>query len=201
MLIFVISYIIGAIPTGYLLNRYTTPFASRFADTAPPCSIRVRYAHLIPAATSVVSDLLKGIAAVAIAPFIAELAQSIGLRILLFPLLSQGMILACALFAAALGHVLAVYICGWGGKGGAVILGGFLLIALYPTLIALLAFVSVLAITRTVWHGTLIATLVLPVAVLFYNSDDRVTAILAILLLALSIITHYHDLSRASIHE
>lgn len=196
MLIFILSYIIGAIPTGYLLTRYSNPIADKLAERGRPRSLRARAAKHFPAAVSVIADLLKGIAVVALAPLIAALITRIGLSILLFPLLSEGMISACALFAAALGHVLSVYICGWGGKGGAVILGGFLILAPYPTLIALLAFIITVTIARAVWTGTLIATLILPVTILIYNNDNRVTAVTAILLLALSIITHYHDLSR-----
>lgn len=72
--------------------------------------------------------------------------------------------LACGL-AAIFGHLAPVYLRFRGGKGVATSAGVFLVLAPLPTLIALAAFLAVLAATRMVSAGSITAALVLLIAV------------------------------------
>lgn len=194
MLILIISYIIGAIPTGYLLTHYTRPLARLLAERSEPHIHRHLNRH-IPSLVSIAADAAKGMLVVALAPILAALAVRFRVGFTVFPLISPGFILAGALCAAALGHVFSVYICGWGGRGGAVILGGFLIIAPVPTVWALVVFAVSAAISRAVWPSTLFALAALPIILLWFDAMNRVPIIAAALLFALSLMTHHHDIS------
>lgn len=75
--------------------------------------------------------------------------------------------------AAILGHVKPVFLMGQGGGKGVATAGGvFFGLAWQPALIALVAFVTVVALTRYVSVGSLTAAVVLPVALLLVRGPS-----------------------------
>ena len=70
---------------------------------------------------------------------------------------------------AALGHTLSPFVGFHGGKGVATTSGAFFVLAPYPMLIALAAFAIVMAITRIVSLGSIVAAIVLPLAVGYFE--------------------------------
>lgn len=72
--------------------------------------------------------------------------------------------------AAIAGHVRPVFLMGQGGGKGVATAGGvFFGLAWQPAVIALVAFVAVVAVTRFVSAGSLTAAVVLPVAIFFFR--------------------------------
>ncbi|MBU0743355.1 glycerol-3-phosphate 1-O-acyltransferase PlsY [bacterium] len=72
-------------------------------------------------------------------------------------------------FVAALGHTLSPFVGFHGGKGVATTSGAFFVLAPYPTLVALGAFAIMMAITRIVSLGSIVAAIVLPIAVGYFE--------------------------------
>ena len=198
MFLLVIAYVIGAIPGGYLISRHILPYQTRLLDALPlsPAS-RALVERMAPPALSIIADMAKGAAVVAVLPLIAPALTGAGWRWLTFPLVSPGLQAAGVLVAAVLGHILSVYICGWGGKGGATILGGFLVISPPCAAFAVGVFCLAAAVTRAVWVGTLCAICILPACILLCCPHDFVNAITAFVLVGVSFISHYHNLARS----
>lgn len=72
-------------------------------------------------------------------------------------------------FFASLGHTLSPFVGFHGGKGVATTCGAFFVLAPYPTLVALGAFAIMMAITRIVSLGSIVAAVVLPIAVGYFE--------------------------------
>ncbi len=160
-----LSYLVGAIPFGYLFFRLSDKkdvraFGSR--STGATNVLRLKgWAYALPV---MIFDILKG----ALPPLLA-------LKFFRDPRLA----LFCA-FAAVLGHCFPIYIKFRGGKGVATTVGAYAVLGLKPLLLSLVVFVLVIVITRYVSLGSLLAALSFPLFVLFL----RKPANLAILGLA-----------------
>lgn len=72
-------------------------------------------------------------------------------------------------FVTALGHTLSPFVGFHGGKGVATTSGAFFVLAPYPTLCALGAFAIMMAVTRIVSLGSIVAAVVLPLAVGYFE--------------------------------
>jgi len=197
MLIIIIAYILGTIPGGYLLNRFFTEHSffilsrvsSKYKDTIE------RYIHT---ACSMFADFFKGALLIWLIPYIFKFLESGQWAWLLKPFPSQGFIESAALVMIVLGHVLSVYICGWGGKGVAIAFGGFYVLTPHAVLWALLIFFITLLVTRTraVWIASLAASWVMPVLIWKFYRQDVLYFITALILALLFIATHYRQLQK-----
>jgi glycerol-3-phosphate acyltransferase PlsY len=72
-------------------------------------------------------------------------------------------------FVAAVGHTFSPFVNFHGGKGVATTGGAFFVLAPYPTLCALAAFALIMAVTRIVSLGSIVAAIVLPIAVGYFE--------------------------------
>ncbi|MBR5624909.1 glycerol-3-phosphate acyltransferase [bacterium] len=171
MLLAVIAYLIGSMPLGFLLRR-------------------ANVLHVPAAALSISADLFTGVLVAAVLPKLPYLTARFGLGLLAYPLANEAQLGACALICAALGHYFSVYICGWGGLGTALIMGGFLILTPYAALWAFAVTGFVLLVTRRMKYASLAGGLALPFLVRCFYPLDFIYLGAALICALLLVFTH-----------
>ena len=165
----VLSYLVGAIPTGYLFFQLSEKkdireFGSR--NTGATNVMRLKgWKHAVPVA---IFDVLKGF-----------LPAFLAVKLFRDPRLAL-----IASFLAILGHCFPVYIRFRGGKGVAATIGAFAAVAFRPFLLSAGVFVIIVVLCRYVSLGSIMATLSFPVLViLFHGGPEKAAWGIAIALL------------------
>src|SRR5262245_17520271 len=167
VLLLVASYLVGAIPFGYVVGRirgvnlFTAGSGNIGATNAPPL-LGPPYGVLV-----FLLDFLKGALPVAtVVPLARELAPEAHTALGQPDVLRVG---AAAL--AFLGHLFPIYLGFSGGKGVATGAGTIFVLVPGPAALAVLFWVAVLLASRTVSLASLAAVSVLVVARLFGTAD------------------------------
>ena len=188
ILVLLLAYLIGSIPTGYLHIR-----AFRHQDIRATGSGNIGATNVARsgskglAVATLVLDVLKGFTAVIIAQHFALTAG--------FP---NGYDLAAAagLFAV-LGHIFPVWLRFHGGKGVATALGVFLALTPLTALCSLLVFAAVFALTRYVSLASIAGAIAMAAIALLSDRKHRVIVDLVYLAIPLVVILmHYGNISR-----
>ena len=177
MLTFVLAYLFGSIPLGFLLRRFNI-------------------LRLPAALVSIGADFFQGLFVAAFFPKAAPLLVKLGLGFLNYPLQNASQLGAAALLAATLGRYFSVYVCGWGGLGTALILGGFLVLAPVAALWSLCVLGFVLLIFRKLRFASLLAGFSLPFFVGYFYRDNFVYLGAAAVLALEIVLTHTNFFSR-----
>ncbi len=179
----VIAYLIGSIPTGYLLVR-----AFRHEDIRETGSGNIGATNVARSGAmglgiaTLLLDVLKGILAVAVAK---HFAQTVG-----FP---NGYDLeAVAGLVAVIGHIFPVWLGFRGGKGVATALGVFLALMPLTTVIGILIFAAVFWITKYVSLASIIAAASLGILCVVMDTRRRVIVDLVYLAMPLLVIAKHH---------
>ena len=140
-----IGYAVGSLPIGYLIAQRANGIDLRRVGSGNVGATNVyREAGLSSALVVMLADIAKGAAAVLVA--------------------GGGANAVAAGVGAVIGHVYPVWLRFRGGKGVATASGVFGILAPIPTVVAAAAFAVVVARTRFVSLGSIVATVVLPVA-------------------------------------
>jgi glycerol-3-phosphate acyltransferase PlsY len=174
------SYLAGSFPTGYILY-----FLSEKKDVR-------RYGSQSIGATNILR--LKGLK-LAIPVIIVDIAKGflpVFLALKFFP--DEKFALLCG-FLAVLGHCYPIYIKLKGGKGVATAVGVYLVLALKPLLIGIGIFIVVIALTRYVSLGSILAMMSMPISA-YLIADDKKIAILCIAIFLLVVIRHWGNIRR-----
>lgn len=146
----VLSYFLGAIPSGYLITKKIKGFDIRNYGSGNPGAANVyRIVGKKAGWATFICDALKGAIPVLLAKFLAP-------DIVWLPI-------ACG-FMAICAHMWTVFLKFRGGKGVATSAGVFGALLPMPTLIAFLSFVLVVWKTGRISPGSILACLVLPIA-------------------------------------
>jgi glycerol-3-phosphate acyltransferase PlsY len=139
-----IGYTVGSLPIGYLVAQGARGVDLRRAGSGNVGAANVyRTSGLRMAVAVMIADMAKGAAAVLLA--------------------GGGVAAVTAGVAAVVGHVYPVWLGFRGGKGVATASGVFGVLSPWPTAIAAAAFGVVVARTRFVSLGSIVATVLLPV--------------------------------------
>jgi glycerol-3-phosphate acyltransferase PlsY len=194
MLVIIVAYIIGAIPGGYLVSRILQYVDAGRRMPSAESHYAIRFGRISSALGSILADAAKGMLVVWIVPKLAGYVDTPEWRWLIYPFISTGLLRAAVLVIAVCGHVLSVYICGWGGKGTAVTLGGFMVLAPKITLCAMALFIPIAGVTRTIIYASLIACCSLPVMFILVARDEVPLLVASVILALLSVLTHYRDM-------
>jgi glycerol-3-phosphate acyltransferase PlsY len=180
----VISYVLGSIPSGYLLVRIFTGQDVRASGSGNIGSTNVARKSLVLGIATLVFDVSKGLAAVL-------------LTRALFSGPHQRLILTSAAFFAVFGHLFPVWLRFHGGKGVATSLGAFVFLTPKSILCMVALFLVVAIVTRYISLASLCATLVFPVLVsALHEYVDWRQLILIVLISALVIWKHRQNIVR-----
>jgi glycerol-3-phosphate acyltransferase PlsY len=150
LLSLVVAYLIGGIPFGYLLVRLKTGEDVRSMGSGNIGATNVlRTSGWIIAVATLLLDIAKGFFAVWLAARLT--GDSVGW-------------MSLAALAVMAGHAYPAFLKFQGGKAVASFIGAFLYLTPVPLLAALVLFVIVVAVTRHISMGSIIAAASLPLA-------------------------------------
>ena len=176
------SYLLGSIPFGYLLVRIFRKEDVRKTGSGNIGATNVARTSPGLGAATLFLDALKGLTAVALTRHLHPEGPALFMTV-------------AALFSIV-GHMFPVWL-GWrGGKGVATALGAFLCIAPKSVLVMVAIFLIVVAVSRYVSLGSIIAAFCLPF--LAYNLEhiDKTSALLIAIACLLVIIRHHQNIAR-----
>jgi glycerol-3-phosphate acyltransferase PlsY len=180
IIVVVVAYLLGSIPFGYLIVRRKMGADIRQTGSGGTGATNVtRRAGKAAGVLTLLLDAAKGSAAVLIARAVA----------------GDDWLIAAAAIAALVGHMFPVWLSFRGGKGVATGVGIFLVLAPIPLLCAGVIFIAIVALTRYVSLGSIIAAILIPVFV-WLLSDLRPLLIAAIVGAALIVFAHRGNIQR-----
>jgi acyl phosphate:glycerol-3-phosphate acyltransferase len=179
------SYLLGSFPTGYVYGRLQGKDIRTLGSGNVGATNVLRIFGVLPGLIILLVDAGKGFAAVFWLSHLSVWPTADGARVV------------CAL-AAVLGHTYTCFLGGRGGKGVATSLGVFLALAPFATLLGLLLFGGVVALTRYVSVGSLSAAIGLPLLLLATGETGGHHAVLwlALLLSLVLIVKHRQNIQR-----
>ena len=178
-----LAYVIGSIPFGYLIVKWTRNEDVRVAGSGATGATNVmRTAGRSAGIVTLILDALKGTAAVYAARWI------IGTD-------GTPWVVAFAAVAAIAGHIFPIWLGFRAGKGVATGLGVFLAIAPLAVGCATLLFLIVVAVTRYVSLGSMLATISMPAwaALLYESNPDLMRIVFALVCSAILIVGKHHQ--------
>ena len=158
VLVIIIAYLIGSIPFGYLIVRARGGGDVRETGSGGTGATNVsRRAGKAAGVLTLILDAAKGAVAVILAKWMLDEAD-------------VGWLIGAAAIAVLVGHVFPVWLWFRGGKGVATGVGVFLVPAPLAVLCAAVIFVAVVAFTKYVSLGSIMAAATIPFFIwLFYE--------------------------------
>jgi glycerol-3-phosphate acyltransferase PlsY len=190
----IVGYLLGSIPFGFVLVKLFRGEDVRSTGSGNIGATNVaRTGSKGLAIATLALDTIKGVAAVAIAAWIASSGYnscSDG------PCTRPARLMAVAALAAVLGHMFPVWLKFKGGKGVATALGVFLVLFPKAVLVALAIFIIVVIATRYVSLGSILAAIAFPVAAYFLGSTDWGTLLPACAIALLIVLKHHANIGR-----
>jgi len=175
IIIVVLAYLCGAIPTGVMLTKRLGLDIRTMGSGNVGATNVARSAGKKVGLFTLLGDIVKGLVPVLIVRFF-DLGETA---------------LACAAVAALLGHVFSPFLEFSGGKGVATGLGVLLGVAPLVILLALVFFIATFAVSRIVSLSSLVATAVTPLLLWWFAYPHA--RIYAGLFIALLIIIRHHE--------
>ena len=184
IVIVIVAYLIGSIPFGYLIVRRKIGADIRQTGSGGTGATNVsRRAGKAAGILTLLLDAAKGSVAVLIAKAVA----------------GDDWVIAAAAIAALVGHIFPVWLGFRGGKGVATGGGIFLVLAPVALLCAGVVFVAIVALTRYVSLGSIVAAILIPVFV-WLLSDLRPLLIAATVGAVLIVFAHRGNIQRLASH-
>jgi glycerol-3-phosphate acyltransferase PlsY len=185
-IIAVAAYLLGSVPTGYLLIRIFRHEDIRSSGSGNIGATNVlRSAGKTLGLATFLLDVLKGSSAVWLGGFLGSL---------LMPNEPLRNAQALAALFAVLGHVFTVWLRFKGGKGVATGFGVFLVASPWAALAAISVFIVVLALSRYVSLASILGAASFPLFAWLLTSGDRPALFIAVqIFVALLIIAKHHQ--------
>jgi|SRR5581483_3295515 len=180
LMIAVVAYLLGSIPFGLILVRLVRGEDVRLSGSGNIGATNVaRTGGAKLGVATLVLDALKGYAGVAFAIALSHREASI----------DTGLAAALAALCAILGHVFPVWLKFRGGKGVATAVGAFLGLAPRAVLVVLALFLIIVAISRYVSLGSIVASAAFPIFAYFlYRGTSTIADLLVMFAASLLII-------------
>ena len=184
----ILAYAIGSIMSSVIISRKMAGFDVREKGSKNAGSTNMlRTVGKRAAILTLVCDVLKGVLAILLAMAIAKIAKLENAILLKY----------IAGFFAILGHTFPIFFEFRGGKGVATALGVLLMLNWKIGLICLIFALILMAITRIVSVGSILAAVLYPVLVIFFGINNNILVILmSVLIAALVIFNHRTNIKR-----
>src|SRR5690349_16592288 len=182
LLAILIAYLLGAIPFGYLLTRFTTGKDIRTEGSGNIGATNVlRAAGRGAAVATMALDMAKGFAAVWIAGLLTDN--------------SPGWMSDAAL-AVMVGHAFPIFLGFKGGKAVATFAGAFLYLTPVPALAGVIVFVITVTVTRYISAGSILAAATFPIAVWLIEHPTPNVVLVAAIAGAIVVYRHTDNMRR-----
>lgn len=176
----IISYLVGSIPTAYLIGRLWAGVDIRQLGSGNVGATNViRTIGTYPGIIVLIIDIFKGVGPVLLAHL----------------LFKQQIIELAAGFIAIAGHTWTVFLRFKGGKGVATSLGVFIALAPWPVVIIVAVFILIVALTRYVALGSIIGAAILPFLIWVIEGNPLLTLV-ATIVACLILIRHLANIKR-----
>jgi acyl phosphate:glycerol-3-phosphate acyltransferase len=182
LLAILIAYIVGAIPFGYLVVKFTTGGDVRESGSGNIGATNVlRTTGRGPAALTLALDIAKGFLAVWLAAWLTDGSPEWT---------------ALAALAVMAGHAFPVFLKFQGGKAVATFVGAFLYVAPVPLLAALLIFLITVYWTRYISAGSILAAGSFPLGVWLIDHPPLVVFLASLVAAGFIVYRHKSNLER-----
>ncbi len=185
-LILIACYLLGSVPSGYLIGKAFKGIDIRdFGSGNIGFTNVLRAIGTFPALIVLIIDITKGIISVYLGFFFAQLmgidCQVMG---------------GIGGLASIVGHNWPIFLKFKGGKGVAVTAGVFLALTPIPFLLSLLVMVGIIALTRYVSLGSIVAAGSLPFFVFWLINNARLYLFLSIIAALFILFKHRNNIQR-----
>jgi len=169
IILIVIAYLVGSLSSAVLVAKFfNVPDPRTQGSGNPGATNMLRLAGKLPAIITLLADALKGTLPVFFAVLIDMSGFSLGLIAL----------------AAVLGHVFPIFFKFQGGKGVATFFGGLIAISPLTGLVAIIAWIAIVLITRYASLASLLASAVATGCTLFFEPGAFIPVLLIFVLIA-----------------
>jgi len=182
VIVSIIAYAIGSISFSVIFSRKFAGFDVREKGSGNAGTTNVlRTVGKKVALLTLVCDILKGVIAVLIAMLVGHIWKDLDSNLLKY----------LAGFMAILGHTFPIFFEFRGGKGVATSLGILLTIAPKIGLICLIFAIILMALTKMVSVGSILAAILFPILNIFIGKDNNFGTITVSILIALLVIFNH----------
>ncbi len=195
IIVAIIAYLLGSISFSIIISKRVAGFDVREKGSGNAGTTNVlRSVGKRAALLTLIGDILKGVVAILVAILAGKIVKN----------LDNALLVQIAGVCVILGHTFPVFFKFKGGKGIATSLGVLLMTNWQIGLICLVYALILIALTRMVSVGSLVAALLFPVLVLFINqnyivptgSDNWSYLIYSIIIAVLIIFNHRENIKR-----
>lgn len=176
------AYLIGGIPFGYLLVRWRTGEDVRGMGSGNIGATNVlRTTGRVAGVATLILDILKAVLAVWIMDRVSK---------------GSPLWMSLAAVAVILGHAFPVFLKFKGGKAVASFIGAFLYLTPVALIAVIIVFVAVVAVTRYISLGSIIAAILFPLAVFLIIHPDYPVLLAALFSGAFIVWRHAANIAR-----
>jgi glycerol-3-phosphate acyltransferase PlsY len=197
LIVAAVSYLLGSIPFGYLLVKFFRGEDIRLSGSGNIGATNVaRSGARGLGVLTLLLDVLKGALAVGFGWAVARSGYNVCGEHATYPCTPALRLMAIAGLFAILGHLFPVWLKFKGGKGVATALGVFAILFPKAVLISLAIFVIVLAASRFVSLGSILAAIAFPIAAGFLYRPEWPSLLLVSLVAVLVVTKHHQNIRR-----
>jgi acyl phosphate:glycerol-3-phosphate acyltransferase len=197
LIVATVAYLLGSIPFGYLLVKTFRGEDIRLSGSGNIGATNVaRSGAKGLGAVTLLLDALKGLLAVWVAAAFAGSKYNVCGDFMTHPCVRTLPFMSTAALFAVIGHVFPVWLKFKGGKGVATALGVFMLLFPKAVLVSLAVFIIVVALTRYVSLGSILAAVAFPAAAYFFYHPDWTSLALTAMVSAAVILKHHQNIRR-----
>lgn len=185
-LILIACYLLGSVPSGYLIGKAFKGIDLRhFGSGNIGFTNVLRVIGTFPALIVLIVDITKGIISVYLGFFFAQLMG-----------IDSQVMGGIGGLASIVGHNWPIFLKFQGGKGVAVTAGVFLALTPIPFLLSLLVMVGIIALTRYVSLGSIVAAGSLPFFVFWLKNNVQLYLFLSIVAALFILFKHRNNIQR-----